>query len=85
MDICVQIQARRLEYLKCPAIAFCLIPLRQSLIKPYTGLATNTTQHQPPHLHNARIMGRHGNTSLLCGLWDLNLSLCVFTVSILSH
>lgn len=43
MDICVQIQARRLEYLKGPAIAFCLIPLRQSLIKPYTGLASSST------------------------------------------
>lgn len=86
MNICVWMQARRLVYLKGPAIAVCLILLRQSLIKSYTGFAAKKTpHHQLPHLHNARIMGTHGNVSLLYGLWDLNLGPCVFTVSILSH
>lgn len=73
MNICVWTQARRLEYLKGPAIAVCLIPLKQSLIKFYTGFATKKTlQHQLPHLHNARIMGTHGNVSLFymgSGIW----------------
>lgn len=57
VNICLWMQASRLEHLKGPAIAFCLIPLGQSLIKPYTGLAANKTQHTNPQI------------STMLGLW----------------